>query len=300
MRISVNHMFERRIGLWPAGFDQDGELFCNQRYGDWPMKLEQAKLNPWENPEWMLLSYRKPAKASSYIAGNEPSKATDENVQTWWKAASSRAGEFVEIDLLDVCNVHAVQINFADDQLNLSLPEGAELHKSGHMPRYIDQRKHVTRWFLEGSLDGETYFVIEDKSDADSDLPHDLIVKEEGAKARFIRCTVIELPFQQQACISGLRVFGIGKGELPAQASEIKTEVKSGLDLYVSWKQDEAVGHNVLWGFAPEKLYHSYMVLGKNEVNIGALIKGEPIYVKVDAFNEKGITEGEVIPVISP
>jgi len=27
MRISKNHDFERRVGLWPAGFDQDGELF---------------------------------------------------------------------------------------------------------------------------------------------------------------------------------------------------------------------------------------------------------------------------------
>lgn len=299
MRISVNHMFERRLGLWPAGFDQDGELFCNQRYGDWPMKLEQAKLNPWENPQWMLLSYRKPTKASSFITGNEPAKATDENVQTWWKAATNSSGEFVEVDLLHACDVHAVQINFADDHMQLELPEGAEMHKSGHMPRYIDQRKHVTRWMLEGSLDGDTYFVIEDKSQADSDLPHDLVVREEGVKARYIRCTVVELPFRQQACISGLRVFGIGNGELPAQASGVKAEVFNGLDLSVAWDQDKAVGHNVLWGFAPDKLYHSYMVLGKNEAAIGALIKGEPLYIRVDSFNERGITEGKVIPVIA-
>lgn len=30
MRISVNHDFERRVGLFPAGFDKDGVLFCNQ------------------------------------------------------------------------------------------------------------------------------------------------------------------------------------------------------------------------------------------------------------------------------
>ena len=36
MRISVNQQFERRVGIWPSGFDKDGELFCNQRYGDWP------------------------------------------------------------------------------------------------------------------------------------------------------------------------------------------------------------------------------------------------------------------------
>ena len=53
-------------------------------------------------------------------------------------------------------------------------------------------------------------------------------------------------------------------------------------------------GHNVLWGYAPEALYHSCMVFGKNSCRIGALVKDQPVYVRVDTFNEGGITEGEV------
>ena len=34
--------------------------------------------------------------------------------------------------------------------------------------------------------------------------------------------------------------------------------------------------------------------LGTDEKNIGALMKGEPVFVRVDAFDENGITEGEV------
>ena len=34
--------------------------------------------------------------------------------------------------------------------------------------------------------------------------------------------------------------------------------------------------------------------LGADEKTIGALMKGEPVYIRVDAFNENGITEGEV------
>jgi hypothetical protein len=64
--------------------------------------------------------------------------------------------------------------------------------------------------------------------------------------------------------------------------------------MLVRWDADDAVGHNILWGYGPDKLYHSYMVLGANEKNIGALMKGEPVYVRVDAFNEQGITEGRV------
>lgn len=296
MRISVNHNFERRLGLWPAGFDNDGELFCNQRYGDWPMEIEQATMNPWSNPAWMLLSYGKPAHASSNEEGKDASNATNENVQTWWKAASNVPGEWLEVDLKQVCDVHAVQINFADDQMNgVPLPEGVTLKEGAN--RYIDERKHVTRWHLEGSVDGTEYFVIEDKSEVDTDLPHDLVVKEFGVKARYIRCTVKELPHNQHACISGLRVFGIGTGELPDKVTDVQLRLLSELDLSVTWESDDAVGYNVLWGFAPDKLYHSYMVLGSKNIVIGALIKDQPVYVRVDAFNEIGISEGEVYKV---
>jgi hypothetical protein len=300
-RISVNHPFERRLGLWPAGFDQDGELFCNQRYGDWPMRMEQAAFDPWRNPEWMLLSYGKPARASSSAEGYAPSKAVDENIQSWWKAESHAPGEWLEVDLQHVCDVHAVQINFADDQLDVSAPEGAVFEVNGEITktrRHIDERRHLTRWLLEGSADGLEYFVIEDKSNAETDLPHDLVVIEAGIKARYIRCCVKELPYNQKACISGLRVFGIGQGDLPQQVSGVQTSLLSELDLSVAWEDNDAVGYNVLWGFAADKLYHSYLVYGDNRVDIGALVKGQPVYIRVDAFNEMGITEGDVYKVI--
>ncbi|WP_077620644.1 family 43 glycosylhydrolase [Bacillus sinesaloumensis] len=298
MRISVNHPFERRLGLWPAGFDEDGELFCNQRYGDWPMKIEQLKMDPWSNPEWMLLSYRKPVTVSSFVEKNDASNATDENVQTWWKAATNKSGEWLEVDLQQICDVRAIQLNFADDKLELLLPDGVTPKDTGSMSRYIEERKYYTRWLLEGSLDGKEYFIIENKEEADTDLSHDLIVKEDGMKLRYIRCTVKELPYEQSACISGLRVFGNAECELPQQATDVTFELKSEHDLLVEWEDVGAVGYNVLWGFAPDKLYHSYMVLGRNDINIGALIKGQPLFVRVDTFNEKGITEGEVLKVL--
>ncbi len=298
MRISVNHPYERRLGIWPAGFDNDGELFCNQRYGDWPLKIEQLQMNPWDNPEWMLLSYDKPATASSFEEGKDPSKATDEDVQTWWKASSNTPEQWIEVDLQHICDVHCIQINFADDKLEIPLPEGVSLKKQGFQARYIDERKYYTRWLLEGSIDGENYFVIEDKSDAETNLPHDLVVKESGLQARYIKCTVKETPFNQNACISGLRVFGIREGNYPQKATGVTADLVSDLDLVVKWKVVDAVGYNVLWGFAPDKLYHSYMVFGRNYVNIGALIKGQPIYLRVDTFNEKGITEGEIMAVV--
>ena len=289
MRISVNHDFERRVGLWPAGFDKDGELFCNQRYGDWPMTAEG---DPWRDPAWMLLSVGKAATASSFVPGREPEKATEENVQTWWRAASNSRDEWLCVDLGKVFDVHAVQVNFADDKIDLPCP--GEI-RPGSQARYIEEQDYATQWKLEGSTDGESWFVIEDKSDAETDLSHDLIVSEEGFLARYLRLSNMAVPYGQNPCISGLRVFGLGDGEKP-ETPTLTAARMDDLDMIVQIKeQPGALGYNILFGSAPEKLYHSDMVFSAGSHRIGALIKDREYFVRVDAFNENGITEGACI-----
>lgn len=315
MRISINHKFERRVGLWPAGYDRDGELFCNQRYGDWPMAVTEGEMDPWRDPEWYLLSVGKCADASSYEEGKEPGKALEENVQTWWRAATNEPGEWLCADLGQAYKIHAVQVNFADDRLDIPVPGQI---RGTTQARYIDETIYPTRWKLEGSVDGEAYFIIEDKSQAETDLPHDLIVSEEGYQARYIRLTVYAVPYDQPACISGLRVFGKGDGPVPA-VPDYTVERVGDLDMKVvitersgmadipdtsgetdaagvaldiaGTKYAPASGYNILWGSSPEKLYHSRMTFD-TECVIGALVKGESYYLRVDAFNENGITEG--------
>ena len=291
MRISKNHDFERRVGLFPAGFDADGELYCNQRYGDWPMSLSGRPQDPWRDPAWMLLSAGKAASASSFVPGCEPEKAAEENVQTWWRAASNGKDEWLQLDLGKVFRVHAVQVNFADDKINIPCP--GEI-RPGSQARYIEERELITRWKLEGSEDGENWFVIEDKSEARTDLSHDLIVREEGFGARFLRLGRMEVPYGQNPCVSGLRVFGLGDGEKPA-AAQFAAKRSGDLDMLVEIRpQADALGYNILFGSGPEKLYHSYMVFTPGETRVGALVKGRSYFVRVDAFNENGITEGDV------
>ena len=294
MRISVNHNFERRVGLWPAGFDKDGELFCNQRYGDWPMAIEDFQADPWKNPQWMLLSCGKTMTASSAEEGKGAEKAAEENVQTWWRAASAQPGEWLQMDLGKAMDVRAIQINLADDKIDIEPPKPLVGNMTGK--RYIEERNLITRWKLEGSLDGDNYFMIEDKSDAKTDLPHDMVVREDGIQVRYLKLTVLAVPYDQPAAISGLRVFGIGDGEKPAVPT-FTAERLDDLDMKVAITSDDAdvTGYNILWGHAEDKLYHSYMIFGKKEQKIGALIKGTDYFVRVDAFNENGITEGEVI-----
>ncbi len=297
MRISVNHEFERRVGIWPAGFDEDGELFCNQRYGDWPQSVTGEKADPFAAPEWMLLSYRKTVTASSQEKPAE--NVTDENVRTWWKAAGDDRNPWILLDLKELSAVHAVQINFADDMgIVTKLPEGAKLIGEPGRGRYIEDRAFVTRWLLETSIDGAKWTVLEDKRSCDTDLPHDLIVRPEGIEARYLRLTITETPYHTAACISGLRVFGRGNGSAPAQVTEVSAVRNDALSMRVAW-QGDAVGYEVLWGHTPEKLYHSYRIFDRTSLDIRALMADVPqYYVRIDAFNENGITPGQTVPVM--
>ena len=289
MRISMNHDFERRVGIWPAGFDADGELFCNQRYGDWPMTVEG---DPWRDPAWMLLSAGKKATASSFTEGHEPEKATEENVQTWWRASTTDRTEWLQIDLGRDFDVHAIQINFADDKIDIPCPGQIV---GGSQARYIEERDLATQWKLTGSADGKDWFVIEDKSDVQTDLTHDLILREEGIRVRFLRLSDMAVPYGQQPCISGLRVFGLGQGEKPA-APVFTVRRENDLDMTVSVQsQENTLGYNILFGNSPNKLYHSSMNFKAGDQRIGALIKGRNYFVRVDAFNENGITEGTCV-----
>lgn len=41
--VSVKNTFERRLGLWPTGFDADGVMWCNTAFGDYPHFLPDAR-----------------------------------------------------------------------------------------------------------------------------------------------------------------------------------------------------------------------------------------------------------------
>jgi hypothetical protein len=292
MRISVNHMFERRVGLWPAGVDADGELFCNQRYGDWPKSVTGNAENPWKEPEWMLLSYGKHVAASSEAVGHEAAKAVDENVRTCWMAEVEDTNPALTLDLGELFDVHGIQVNFAD--CDVHLPEALQTIPEGKERRIIDEPIY-TRFLLEASCDGVHYDVLWDKRQVTTDYSHDFLPMEAGRKIRYLRLSQMQLPFHQRPSVSGLRVFGLGAGALPKQATA-KVTAAGDMDLEVTMSSPDALGYNVLWGYAPEKLYHSYLTY-EAHCHIGALKKHGSYYLRVDCFNENGITEGEILNI---
>jgi hypothetical protein len=52
-----------------------------------------------------------------------------------------------------------------------------------------------------------------------------------------------------------------------------------------------AQGYNVRWGIAPDKLYSSWLLYDKSELDLRCLVKGQEYFVQVEAFNENGISQ---------
>ena len=61
----------------------------------------------------------------------------------------------------------------------------------------------------------------------------------------------------------------------------------------------DAQGYYIRFGIAPDELYTHYQVmgdrLGDEPVHIGCLNRGTAYYVTVDAYNEAGVTPGQVV-----
>lgn len=296
MRISVNANYERRVGLFPAGVDEGGILFCNQNYADWPLRIPHGHFNPMDiKPEWMLLSYKKDSAASSFVKGHEPELALNEDIRTSWCAEGS-ADAWYRLDLGGRSRIRAVQINFADVDVPVMVMPKDQKSDFQTNSRYTDSGLDLrTRWLLEGSEDGENWTILADKRMTDSDLAHDCVFFENGVCARYLRLTAVELPYNKKFALSGLRVFGDPQGPAPEKVCGVSVLRIDDTSVRLSWDGAEnAIGCNIRYGIGPDKLYSSHMVYGENSVLLTLLNKGQEYYYAVDSFGEGGITEGDV------
>ena len=53
--VCVKNTWERRMGIWPTGFDNDDVMYCNTAYGDYPQYLPSVKRTEAAGPGWMLV-----------------------------------------------------------------------------------------------------------------------------------------------------------------------------------------------------------------------------------------------------
>ncbi|QIK58697.1 family 43 glycosylhydrolase [Dysgonomonas sp. HDW5A] len=284
MVINVKNNFERRIGIWPAGFDSEGNMYCNTAFGDYPHYIPTGEADHLKSQftGWMLLNYNKPVQVSSTLGTHYANNIVDENIKTYWSAKSADKGEWLISDLGEVSTVYAIQINYADQDVEFMGKTLGKFHQ----------------YKVYSSLDGKKWDVLIDKSNNKTDVPHDYVELEKPVKARYVKLENIHMPTGKFA-ISGFRVFGFGAGEKPAPVEQfmvLRTETDK-RSAWLKWKPVEgAYAYNIYIGIEPDKLYSSVMVHNTNEYYYAGMDRTKPYYFAIEAINENGTstwTRGE-------
>ncbi|MCA1605034.1 MAG: family 43 glycosylhydrolase, partial [Acidobacteria bacterium] len=305
--VSVNVNWERRISMFPAYFDKDGLMYCNTSFGDYPHFAPAVPGKMGQFAGWMLLSYKKPVKASSSVDQYGPENIVDESIKTFWLAEKNDDQQWVEIDLVNPGKVYAVQVNYHDYKSNMY----------GRIPGLHH------RYVIEGSVDGEKWLTLVDRRDSYRDVPNDYVELGVPQTVRYIRYQNIHVPTPNLSIsglrvfglglgkaptyiryknihvptpnlsISGLRVFGLGQGKAPTMAKNLAVNrYQDRRDAMITWEQQKNChGYNVLWGIAPDKLYSSWMVYDKNYLELKSLTVDQEYYFALEAFNENGVSE---------
>jgi len=298
MAISVNYKFERRIGMYPAGFEEDGQMYVNTAYGDYPHYLPDTKVEKHKNrfTGWMLLSFNKPVKTNSGLVNMDINvvdesesgymqeqirefginQINDEEIRSYWVSEANNDSIYVEIDMEKPMEVKALQINFQDFNSEIF-----------GRPDTLKQQ-----FIIKTSLDGQSWDTAADYSQNQRDMPHGYIELDKLVEARYVRYEHVYCANKFLA-ISELRVFGNGKEALPETPNNFKAvrqNDRRNADL--SWEPVEgATGYVVYWGISKDKLNLSALMYDQNSYELRALNTDHGYYYQVEAFDENGISE---------
>ena len=298
MAISVNFKFERRLGMYPAGFEDNGQMYVNTAYGDYPHYLPDTEVDNHKNrfTGWMLLSYNKPVKTNSPLVEKEinvvdesdkgymqeqikdfnVNKINDEEIRSYWVSESNSDSIYIEMDLLKPMNVKALQINFQDFNSTIF-----------GRPDDIKQQ-----FVIKSSLDGEHWNTILDYSKNQGDMPHAYLELKSPIDARYIRYEHVYCKNEYLA-ISEFRVFGNGMKSKPKTPSAFKVERQSDRrNANLTWNEVKgATGYVVYWGIEQDKLNLNAMMYAQSNYELRALNTDQSYYIQVEAFDENGISK---------
>ena len=278
---SKNHESLSGLGLFPAGFDNDGNLFAKTDFGDYPIIMPTQKYTNVSdlNPEWALLSDNVTAQASSTISSCPVSSAFDENVETYWSAKTGEKGEWFSLDLGSVCTINAFQINFAENKTQTKKGDGILAYQ----------------YLVEYSVDNRNWKKLSDKT---SNTEYHTNPYEEiriPVQAQYLKITNYCVPTGTFA-ISDFRIFGSGTSRKPKKINSFRAvrDYRNPQIVKLSWeKQANAAGYNIRYGTDKDKLFHSYQVFKNNRVTILCPDKSKTYWFEIDTFNENGVTPGK-------
>jgi hypothetical protein len=281
MAISVKHIFERRLGLFPVTFDADATMHADAAFGDYPQIAPALRTDRGGNDRAgaMLLSYGKKATASSSLEGFGPERAFDEDVRTYWSARTGGSGEWLAVDLGKSCRIDSVQTNFGE-------------HEATQRGRGVGGSR---QYRVDASPDGARWQPLVDRSGATLDRPHDYVELAAPAQARWVRVVNVNNAGGGMFAVRDLRLFGACGSSAPAPVArfEAHRDPSDARNAVVRWDLvPGAEGYLIRYGGAPGKLYRSREVRGQREIALHDLDVGTPYFVAIDAFNDGGVTAG--------
>ncbi len=273
----IKYKFERRLGIFPTGFDDDGQLYCITAFGDYPNYHASGLREHRESTftGWMLQSYKKKVWASSSLPGRTPELAVNENIRNYWSAETNQKGEFLAVDLGAEVDIYAIQINYAD--------EGATLRDK--------QDSIYHQYIIWNSHDGDSWNILIDKSKNRKDVPHDYIELKKPFTTRYLKLENVHMADGKFA-IAGFRVFGKRDGALPKAVESFAVRRHADTrDATFTWQPVEgAYAYNIYYGIAPDKLYNCIMIHESAERYFRGLNKDVKYFAQIEAIGETGVS----------
>lgn len=113
------HVFERRVGLYPIGIDEDGELY-GVPYRDVPLWAPGISNDPCNNNEtgYLPVSVRTIATASSCAEGRTADYAIDDYCRSWWEPSAEDSAKELIVDFKNIYFIAAVRLMWAEPNLD--------------------------------------------------------------------------------------------------------------------------------------------------------------------------------------
>ncbi len=287
--IGAAYMFERRLAIFPAAFDSTNILHTDTYLGDYPQYLPgKAPIDATSNlAPGALLSFKKNAVASSTLSGKPASNAFDEDIKSWWSAATSNSGEWLQVDLGEQRDIGAIQVNFAEQDITYTGGRGTSF-------------SHKYKIECADNSNGPWKMLV-DKSANTQDIPHDYVILDSLVRTQFVKITNAgPMPGGGKFAVRDLRIFGYSDCNQPAVVSSFSI-ARSNSDkrmATLTWdKVSDAQGYIIRLGIAADKLYNNYQITNKDSTTciIRSLNTNVTYYFAIDSYNECGVTRGTLV-----
>ena len=271
------------LAIYPTAVDADGVMHSNTEFGDWPQYWPGTRTDAVDHnwTGWKLLSLKKKVEVSSTFENYVAANGVDENFLTCWAAATGDPGEYYLVDLGQVADIRAIQVNF--DHIGAAMPQRGGF---GFAPQPTPE--HYQCFTVEVSADKEHWTKVVDKPDNKQEFRHDYTQLAVPQQARYVKVTNLGTYDDAKFCVKDLRVFGNPDAGRAVVVDGVKVvrNPEDRREATLLWDPvPGADGYIVRYGLSPDKLYNSYIVYDDNFLKLHSLNTEADYVFQVESFD---------------